>query len=266
DAVIAILTDNHTHNFYTSLIDDNVGNPPASSPAAWEFTSTWTEDQAAVDPRLDWSVGRKGIPYWDWGIVTGVDWVRDASYGGVYSPKKQVYKKEQKNVWTEVGNWTSGWTSNGYRMIRYADLLLLMAECHIYKTSPDFEEARRLINLIRERAARPEGFVKEADGTTNAANYEISTYDAPFANLAEAEYALQMERKLELGQEGHRFFDLVRWGDAETEINRALNYEKTQPWGANRYGNATFEAVDVTYPIPQRQIDLAAGALVQNRQ
>ena len=74
--------------------------------------------QTGLDPRLDWSVGRRGIPYWDWGRHTGGDWIRDPTYAGPYSPKKQVYKKSQEGIYTEVGNWTSGYTANGYRMIR----------------------------------------------------------------------------------------------------------------------------------------------------
>ena len=88
-------------------------------------------DAGPLDPRLDWSVGRRGIPYWDWGLHTGADWIRDQTYSGPYSPKKQVYKKSQEGQYTEVGNWTSGWTANGYRMIRYADVLLMVAECQI---------------------------------------------------------------------------------------------------------------------------------------
>ncbi len=56
----------------------------------------FTPDQGNLDPRLDWSVGRKGIPYWDWGLHTGADWIRDQTYSGPYNPKKQVYKKSQE--------------------------------------------------------------------------------------------------------------------------------------------------------------------------
>jgi hypothetical protein len=65
-----------------------------------------------LDPRLDWSVGRRGIPYWDWGEHTGSDWMRQQSYAGPYSPKKQVYKKSREGIYTEVGSWTSGYTAN----------------------------------------------------------------------------------------------------------------------------------------------------------
>ena len=73
-----------------------------------------------------------------------------------------------------------------------------------------------------------------------------------------------MERKLELGQEGHRWFDLNRWGNTVAELTRILAYEKTMPWGNNLYGAATVGANVVKYPIPQRQIDLSNGKLTQN--
>jgi len=101
-----------------------------------------------------------------------------------------------------------------------------------------------------------------------AANYVISQYPgsgAPFDTQANARIALRMERKLELGQEGHRYFDLNRWGNTVTELNRALNYEKTMPWASLLYGGATVGAEDVTFPIPQRQIDVSNGTLTQNR-
>jgi hypothetical protein len=223
-------------------------------------------DAGPLDPRLDWSVGRRGIPYWDWGLHTGADWIRDQTYSGPYNGKKQVYKKSQEGQYTEVGNWTSGWTANGYRMIRYADLLLMIAECQIQTN--DLPGAFANINAIRNRAANVAGFVKMPDGT-NAANYVISPYPSaaayPFDTKDNALKALYMERKLELGQEGHRYFDLNRWGITVTELNRVLTYEKTMPWGNSLYGTATVGAEDVTYPIPQRQLDLSNGALVQNR-
>ena len=237
----------------------NVGNDPLLSPTNWKLI--WTEDNSlAYDPRLDWTVGRRGIPYLDWGIHTGQDWIRDQSYAGPYSPKKQVYKKSQEGKLTEVGNWTSGWTANGYRMIRYADVLLLLAECQI--ETNDLAGALININLVRSRAADPAGFVKEDDGTTNAANYVINTYTT-LTDQATARKIIQMERKLELGMEGHRYFDLQRWGNVTTELNRILAYEK--PLRSALYGSSTVGAEDVNYPIPQRQIDISSGAITANR-
>jgi hypothetical protein len=73
-----------------------------------------------------------------------------------------------------------------------------------------------------------------------------------------------MERKLELGMEGHRSFDLIRWGIFVDEVSKVLAYEKTLPWGSKTYGNASLGPEDVLYPIPQRQIDLSLGKIKQN--
>ncbi len=219
----------------------------------------YVEDPGPLDPRLDFTVGRRGIPYLDWGDHTGQDWIRDQSYAGPFSPMKQVYRLSDEGNTTEVGNWTSGYTANGYRLFRYAEVLLLIAECQIQ--GGDDAGAMLNINLVRARAGAD--FVTEADGVTPAANYSIAEYTA--ATFTDPMGALMMERKLELGMEGHRWFDLNRWGTTVTELNRVLDYEKTQPWGSAAYGNASVGPEDMSYPIPQRQIDLSRGNLVQNR-
>jgi hypothetical protein len=236
--------------------DDPVVNDQGLAPG-----DPFTEDAGPLDPRLDWSVGRRGIPYWDWGEHTGADWIRDQDYAGPYSPKKQVYKKSQEGIYTETGNWTNGWTANGYRMIRYADVLLLLAECQI--ETGNLGGALENINLVRARAANPDGFVMEANGVNPAGNYQIGIYPS-FPDADYARQALRMERKLELGMEGHRYFDLNRWGIAVEELNRALAYEKTQPGGPSRYGNATVGPEDINYPIPESQIVESNGKIVQN--
>jgi hypothetical protein len=120
------------------------------------------------------------------------------------------------------------------------------------------------VNVVRTRAANAAGFVKEEDGTTNAANYVIGNYPS-FANATEAMKAIKFERKLELGQEGHRYYDLQRWGDVQSELSRILAYERSQEWGGALYGSASVGSEDVNFPVPQRQIDLSGGVLVQNR-
>lgn len=246
---------------YASVIQNNKGNNPLTSPQDWKLV--WREDNSKpVDPRLDWSVGRRGIPYWDWGVHTGSDWIRDQSYSGPYSPKKQVYKKSDIGKYIETGAWTTGFTANGYRMIRYSEILLLMAECQI--ETGNLEGALHNINLVRERAANPDGFVKEADGMTPAALYEIKPYPS-FPDREYARKALYMECKLEFGMEGHRWFDLNRWGITVKELNRILDYERKMPWGRILYNEIHVGEEDVTYPIPQKEIDISDGKLVQNR-
>ncbi|MBY0435798.1 MAG: RagB/SusD family nutrient uptake outer membrane protein, partial [Cyclobacteriaceae bacterium] len=225
-------------------------------------TDAFVPDAGPLDPRLDWTVGRRGIPYFDWGPHTGRDWIRDQNYAGPYSPKKQVYRKSQEGTNTEVGNWTSGWTANGYRMIRFAEILLLAAECQAETGNGDLGLAN--VNKLRQRAANADGFVQNVTGTGPAASYSISLYSASdFSSKDQALLRIRFERKLELGMEGHRFFDLVRWGIAKPTIDAFLAYE-----GAIRkqmYQGASFQAgVDEYYPIPQLQIDASRGKLKQN--
>jgi len=225
-------------------------------------SAAFTPDQGPLDPRLDWSVGRRGIPYLDWGIYSGERWVRDQPYGGPYSGKKQVYRREQEGSLTEVGNWTSGWTANNYQYIRFAEVLLWAAEIEIEVGSLDM--AREYINRVRARA-RDGARVTMPNGSP-AANYVIAEYPAgaaPFDGQANARLALILERKLELGMEGHRFFDLVRWGIAKPYLDSFLAIE-----GARRpavYGGASFDPHNIYYPLPLRQIDLMRGQLVQNQ-
>jgi hypothetical protein len=247
-------------------LDNTYNSEKVTNDQGLTVDEPFTEYAGRLDPRLDWAVGRRGIPFWDWGPHTGIDWIRDQTNGGPYVAKKQVYKKEQEGVstYTEVGNWTSGWTANGYRMIRFADVLLLKAECEAMTNSDD--RGMGEVNDIRTRAADPAMWVKEDDGVTNAANYVIGNYPASqFATQEDAMKAIKFERKLELGLEGHRYFDLQRWGDVVTELTRILTYEKTMEWGVSAYPGASVGPEDVNFPIPQRQIDLMGGNMVQNR-
>ena len=115
---------------------------------------------------------------------------------------------------------------------------------------------------MRARAANPASWVKRGDGS-NAANYVIGLYNTPWTDKAAANTAVRFERKLELSGEGHRFYDLVRWGIAEQTLNAYLQFEGARLTTA--LGGATFQATDVVYPIPQGQIDIqGASVLKQN--
>jgi hypothetical protein len=179
-------------------------------------TAPFTPYDGSLDPRLDHTVGRRGIPYLDHGIHSGKPWIRDQVYAGPYSPKKMVATKGFYHA-------TNRNNSNNYRIIRLAHVLLWRAEVAVEEN--DLEKARTLINQVRTRAANPAGFVKMPNGSP-AANYVINTYQTPFANQAEARKALRFENRLEFGMEGHRFFDLVRWGIAEQILNAYLAKEK----------------------------------------
>ncbi|MEL6671861.1 MAG: RagB/SusD family nutrient uptake outer membrane protein [Bacteroidota bacterium] len=218
----------------------------------------FTPDAGNIDPRLDHSVGRRGIPYLDWGPHPGFDWVRDQAYGGPYSPKKFIYYKSGVGTENDGSSWTPGYTAVNYNIIRYADVLLMAAEAEIELGNND--AALALINQVRARAA---GSPVLDENGNNAATYVVNEYTA-FADKAEATAALRMERKLELSGEGHRFYDLVRWGIAEATLDAYLAYENARL--SSPFAGADFASnQDEFLPIPQDEIDLqGADVISQN--
>lgn len=223
-------------------------------------STVFDEDTGPLDPRIDHSIGRRGIPYLDWIEHPGKNWIRKQDYAGPYSPKKYVYYKSQEGSFTDASSWTRGYATMNYTIIRFADVLLMAAEAEIEAGSLD--KALEYVNQVRARAAKQEHWVKNPDGS-NAANYQIALYDA-FPNKAYATAAVRMERKLELSGEGHRFFDLVRWGVAADVLNAYLDYESKIL--VTKFGGARFTAgKNEYYPIPQTQIDIqGSDVLKQN--
>ena len=205
-----------------------------------------------LDPRLDWTVGRRGIPYLDWGKHPGISWIRDQLYGGPYSPLKNVYYKSQEGTYTTVTGWTKGFNSNNIKLMRYADLLLLAAEAEVELNNLD--AARLLVNQVRNRA-KTGSYVM--DGAVPAANYVINTYTAGqvgyFDTQTNARKAVRFERRVELGMEGHRFFDLVRQGIAASEKTAYFAKEKLKRSYFNA-GSFTAGKHEV-FPIPQGAIN-----------
>lgn len=247
------------------LLDGSYNDPANEVKNDWKIKGNepFTPDAGPLDPRLDHSVGRRGIPYLDWIDHPGEPWIRDQDYGGPYAPKKYVFYKATQNTLTDGSSWTRGYTAINTLLMRYADLLLMAAEAEIEAPSGSLEKAREYVNLVRARAANPASWVKRADAS-NAANYVIGLYNTPWTTRDAATAAVRMERKLELSGEGHRFYDLVRWGVAEQVLNAYLTYEGARLTTA--LGGAHFTPnQDEYYPIPQGQIDLqGADVLEQN--
>lgn len=225
-----------------------------------ESSDPFTEDAGPLDPRIDWTMGRRGIPYLDWIDHPGKAWIRSQPYAGPYSPKKYIYYRSQENSFTDGSSWTRGYATMNYTIIRFADVLLMAAEAEVEAGTLD--KALEYVNMVRARAANPQYWVKEYDDPgTNAANYEIALYPS-FPNKDYANDAIRFERKLELGEEGHRFFDLVRWGIAAETLQAYLDYESQ--YLVTKFGGATFKAgKSELYPIPQAQIDIQGSDILQ---
>jgi hypothetical protein len=210
-----------------------------------------------LDPRLDWTVGRRGIPFLDWGPHPGRAWIRDQNFGGPYTPIKNSFYKAENGTLSNTADWVTGANANNYRAVRFADILLLRAEVAVEEN--DLILALDLVNQVRNRADNC--VVTLPDGTP-AANYVVKPYRA-FPDQAYARKAVRFERRLELAMEGHRFFDLVRWGIAAETLNAYLAKESAKRSYLN---GVTFEkGKDEYFPIPQTQIDImGSDVLKQN--
>ncbi|MDX9725286.1 MAG: RagB/SusD family nutrient uptake outer membrane protein [Bacteroidales bacterium] len=194
-----------------------------------------------VDPRLDHTVTRRGIPFYDWGMPKS-NWVRNFTNGGPFMPRKNLHKKSDTFYVTRGSalNWN---------LIRFADVILWYAEA--LAETDRFVEAREYVNMIRERAANDLVMF----GEQPAANYVVGLYpESNFDTKEEAILAIRFENKLEFGMEGHRFFDLQRWGYpvAKAEIDFYVNHEKLY---ISKFATASpFAEYMMYYPIPQTQI------------
>lgn len=225
-------------------------------------TTPFTPETGTLDPRLDWTVGRRGIPYHDWGNHPGANWIRDQKYAGPYAPKKMVYWQFNQDKYKDAHSWAPGSAIN-VLLIRFADVILMAAECHAQ--TGDLPGATALVNQIRDRMINhPEYWLHKYlddtkpmlgfDPTKMAANYKIGRYTATFGSKDQALKAIYFERKLELATEGHRFFDLVRWGIADVALNAFIQYESAIT--DDLKGGHFTKGKNEYFPIPQRQIDL----------
>lgn len=227
-----------------------------------------------VDPRLDLTVGRRGVPYLDWGIMRGSTWVRDQGNAGPYLNKKNMFLKKDKGTLSTTTGWATGVNSNSYRAIRFAHVLLWRAE--VAAETGDLATATTLVNRIRTRAqaeklmGRCRTFVLSSQTglkvatTVPAANYLVNTYPATFANLDAARKAIRTEQRLEMAMEGFRFFDLVRWGISQTTITAFIEQDKAFRSLLGGTKPAVFVSPKNDYwPLPQTQVDLQPGILTQ---
>ncbi|HET6540384.1 MAG TPA: RagB/SusD family nutrient uptake outer membrane protein [Chryseolinea sp.] len=217
-----------------------------------------------VDPRLDFNVGRDGVPYYDWG-THAASWIRSRAYAGQYSPKKYMPFKTDPAV-------GGGWNANAIntiniQLIRLSDVMLMLAECEVEIGS--LSKAEQLVNQIRTRAANcvqgPAGATGAASIITNLsdptitwATYKVAPYPpGTFSTKDIAREKVRLERRLELALEGHRFFDLKRYGldYAASVINGYIAVEKTRR--SYLVDAAPFAARHMSFPLPTTQVQLS---------
>lgn len=233
------------------------------------INAPFTPYQGPLDPRIDHTVGRRGILYKGYKIHNR-DFIRDQAYAGPYSPIKNIAEPEFFGIGANPRL-----SANNYRLIRLGMVILWLAECEV--ELGNLERARDLVNIIRTRAANPNGFVSRAiQGAERnsftvmegepAANYVINTYDAPWTDPDVARKAVRMETRLEFAMEGHRYFDLQRWGIAAEVMTAYLQVERTK---RTYLSNAQFvKGVHEYFPVPLEAIERSfkdgAPTLVQD--
>lgn len=175
-----------------------------------------TSTTGEVDPRLDASIGRDGQP-----------WLNGEPFNASWSPTGFLTKKHQQPL-SEIPSSLKGDGDLNYIYLRYADVLLMKAEA--FNETGNTDSALANLNKVRARAR--ESF----NGTIPADLLE----DVTTSNANELRTIIQHERRVELAQEFHRYFDLMRWGKAvaETALGQEFSYD------TKRY-----------QPIPQAEID-----------
>ncbi|MFO7369163.1 MAG: RagB/SusD family nutrient uptake outer membrane protein [Bacteroidales bacterium] len=169
-----------------------------------------------VDPRLDASIGRNGQP-----------WLNGDIFSETWSPTGYLTKKHQQPL-SEISSSLKGDGDLNYIYLRYADVLLMKAEA--FNEMANADSALDNLNKVRHRALSSFDGIPPADLLL-----DITTTDQN-----QLRTAIQKERRVELAQEFHHYFDLMRWGKviAEDALGPGFSFE------TKRY-----------MPIPQKEID-----------
>lgn len=220
--------------------------------------------QGNVDPRLDFTVGRIGMPWRGYTYTAG--WVRSYDLYGEYSNKKAWPHPDECG---KVVPW--GGNALNFMFIRYADILLLKAEALIETaagsnaaTDNDLVEARSIVNRIRQRAAKSiDGNYTPVDLDPFSANYLVGLYPTDYdGNLywtkERARMAVRFERRLELALEGNRWFDLLRWGN-DYLMQTVNTYMQEETSLRSYYNGRSVSEKEILLPVPLAEIDNSNG-------
>ena len=215
------------------------------------------------DPRLFHTVGMPTYPYkYEEAYTLTKANSRTPNTYGYYCSMKEVPQRSKGETYD---NPWQAFAQNDY-VLRYTDVMLMRAEALI--ESGDYNgEALEIINTIRDRA-------KKDISNTSLIKYaknqcDISLYGS-FASKDDARKALRWERRVELAMEGHRFFDLRRWGLLSTTLNKYFETEVTDEYDGQTYAlyykDAFFTAGKNEYfPIASNQMNYVQGLYHQNK-
>jgi len=215
------------------------------------------------DPRLFHTVGMPTYPYkYEAEFTLTKENSRTPNTYGYYCSMKEVPQRSKGETYD---NPWQAFAQNDY-VLRYTDVMLMRAEALI--ESGDYNgEALEIINTIRERAKRDissTSLIKYAKDQC-----EIGLYGS-FASKDDARKALRWERRVELAMEGHRFFDLRRWGMLSETLNAYFASEKNDEYDGQTYAlyykDAFFtKGKNEYFPIASNQMNYVQGLYHQNK-
>lgn len=248
-----------SHNLVSAYRTNSDGLPMLDTFADEEYT---VGSAQTVDPRLFVTVGVPGTPYMfnpSFMIAESNAWSRSGGTFGYFVSLKQNVDPALTDSYLYLCD--SQWASSMNRIVlRYADVLLMRAEAQaqLGQTS----EAIALVNQVRERAAgMATSSVVSNYSNKYGVHYAVGKYSGSYSK-DEAMKIIKMERRLELAMESERFFDLVRWGDAATVLNK---YYSTESEKMNFLSGSQFTANKNEYlPIPFEQMAASNGHYTQN--
>ncbi|WP_294920811.1 RagB/SusD family nutrient uptake outer membrane protein [uncultured Prevotella sp.] len=204
-----------------------------------------------VDPRLDFTVGRLGMPFR--GHTYNKKWCRAYDIYGEYSGKKGLIDPSSPDM---VQGFPWGASALNYCIIRYSDIVLLKAEALI-EQNKQLDEARTLINDVRKKAQRSiDGNYTPQDLDPFNANYNVGLYPSEGWTQEYARKAVRMERRLELAMEGNRWFDLLRWNTAVSTVNAYMQSE--QRYHTYYAGNSISED-ELYFSVPYEEVNNSNG-------
>ena len=248
-----------SHNLVDAYRTNSNGLPHLDDFAATDY---YVGSNETVDPRLFITVGVPGTPYMfnpSYMMNESNVWSRSGGTYGYFVSLKQNVDPAYTDIY--LFNCDNQWASSMNRIVfRYADVLLMRAEAMIQLGQ--ISEAITLINQVRDRAA---GLVKNSVvanyPSKYGVHYAVGKYKDSYSK-DEAMKIVKMERRLELAMESERFFDLVRWGDAATVINKFYTDESRT---MNFLSGSVFTADENEYlPIPYEQLAASNGNYEQN--
>lgn len=239
-----------SHDLANAFMTDEKGLPyldgaPANRVVGDENT------EGNLDPRLDCTMGRPGMPWR--GYTYTAKWVRDADdYSGFSGKKWCIDPKDDRCLHTYPYS-----SPLNFIYIRYADILLLHAESLI-EQNQNLVIAMNEINDVRRKAQKTleqANTYQPVDINPMLADYKVGLYQS-FPNQEYARKAVRMERRLELAMEGQRWFDLVRWGVVIETMNA---YYKNESVYESYYLDAAISNNEIYWPVPYEEVNNANG-------